>query len=378
MAGVPQRLRSEVFSALWTWNLIMKLYWQLLKQWRSSQKKQELTSSPDGFTLLELLVTALISSVVVSGLLYLTNELLTTDQRESNRTETQRNLQTAMDYINTELKQAVYIYENAACVIGDDGAKCSGVDSIINVDNVEGLSDLPGTDPVIPVLAFWKQSPLKEEHSIACAGGSAPDAVPCKSGHAYSLVLYGYSENANADGPWQGEAGIVRYEMGLTPDSLAGTDTEYGKYAAPNEVGLSFPNWPKEDDEAAFGEPQILIDFVDNFRNDDGAGGDGYFSAGRICPTGYFASPNKGGAQAKVLNTVGGFYACVSDEGGSSTESVSTSSSSSSVESYGNQDVIIYMRGNADGRSGLMTEESFLPILESRITVRGALNRGYR
>ena len=353
----------------------MKRYWRLLKQ-LNFPKQRRITSSSSGFTLLELLVTALISGVVVSGLLYLTNELLNTDQRESNRTETQRYLQAALDYIDSELKEAVYVYENAACIVGDVGAKCDdGPGSIINVDQVDDLTVLAGTQPVLPVLAFWKQSPLTEELSNDCAAGTAPNGVPCKSGHAYSLVVYGYSENTNANGPWQGEAGIVRYEMGLTPDSLSGTDAEYGKYAAPNADGLSFPNWPKGADQAAFGAPQILIDFVDNFRNDEGNARDGYFGAERACPAGYYASPNDGGAETEFVDTLGGFYACVSDRGGSSTGSVSTSSTSSSVASYGYQDVILYLRGNANGRSGLMTEESFLPVLESRVLVRGSVNQ---
>ncbi|NET50384.1 MAG: prepilin-type N-terminal cleavage/methylation domain-containing protein, partial [Merismopedia sp. SIO2A8] len=70
-----------------------------------------------GFTLIELLVTALIGSIIVTGLLFLTNELLTSDRRESTKTETQRDLNLALDFMGAELREAIYVYPNAACLL---------------------------------------------------------------------------------------------------------------------------------------------------------------------------------------------------------------------------------------------------------------------
>lgn len=353
----------------------MTLHWQFLNNIQKALQLQHSRSSEKGFTLLELLVTALISGTIISGLLLLTNELLRTDQRESGHAETQRDLKTALDYIGAELKEAVYVYENAACIEGDIGNKCSGANSIINVGKVDALPQLANTEKAVPVLAFWKQSPLTGTHADQCATDTAPDVVPCLSGNAYSLVVYAYSEDANANGPWQGEAGIVRYEMGLTPDSLAGTDPQFGKYVAPNEVSVNFRGWPIEN-TAALGDPQILVDFIDNFQNDDGNGGDGYFATERQCPTNYSASPNNGGDADTFANDLGGFYVCVNSNANLTGNNNNTSSNNTSdPASYGNQDVIVYLRGNALGRSGLMVEETFLPVIETRHLVRGALNR---
>lgn len=355
----------------------MTPYWQFLYKLTSSKRMNVAHGAERGFTLLELLVTALISSVVVSGLLFLTNELLTSDQRESSRTETQRDLKTSLDYISAELKEAVYVYENAACIEGDVGNRCGGANSIINVNNVGDLPQLANTEDAVPVLAFWKQSALTDVHAGECAAGTASEDVPCLSGNAYSLVVYAYSENANANGPWQGEAGILRYEMGLTPESLAGTDAQFGKYAAPNEVSVNFRGWPI-DKTASLGEPQILVDFIDNFANDAGNGGTGYFADDRACPSGYSASPNDGGAAEEFSDDVGGFYACINSSASlTGNNNTGGGNTASDPASYGNQDVIVYVRGNALGRSGLMSEETFLPVLETRQFVRGVLNRQY-
>jgi prepilin-type N-terminal cleavage/methylation domain-containing protein len=67
-----------------------------------------------GFTLTELLVVVIISSIIVSALLGLVVQLTGTEQRESVRTETQREMQMALNYIASDLRQAVYIYEGEA------------------------------------------------------------------------------------------------------------------------------------------------------------------------------------------------------------------------------------------------------------------------
>ncbi|NJO66710.1 MAG: type II secretion system protein, partial [Leptolyngbyaceae cyanobacterium RM1_405_57] len=76
---------------------------------RLFQSRQKRKSS--GFTLIELLVVIVIAGGIISGLMYLVVELLGVDQRESSRTETQREMQLAMDYIASELREAVYVYD---------------------------------------------------------------------------------------------------------------------------------------------------------------------------------------------------------------------------------------------------------------------------
>lgn len=67
-------------------------------------------SDRGGFTLLELLVSMIISSIVVSGLLYLVVEIMGANQRDASRSDTQRDLQMAMDYIARDVREATFVY----------------------------------------------------------------------------------------------------------------------------------------------------------------------------------------------------------------------------------------------------------------------------
>ena len=295
-----------------------------------------------GFTLIELLVTALIGGVIVSGLLYLTNELLTSDQRESSRTETQRDLNLALDFIGSELREAVYVYQNATCLVDGGATGCVSGDgiSLINTDQVT-LPDNPG----VPVLAFWKQESLNDDLVTACQTGAAiADQVPCIKGNAYSLVVYAFQSPGA-----EGKSEINRYSMRLTEDTINNDE-----YATPIEAqSVKFRNWPHGDDTATFSEPELLADFVDD---DNGAQ--------PTCPSAeYTATPSAGGADS--------FYACVKNV----TIDIDTSDFDFDLIADGNQDVIIRLRGNAKNRSAFVGEESFLPTLESQYSVRGVLNR---
>ncbi|MEM9214545.1 MAG: type II secretion system protein [Cyanobacteria bacterium P01_F01_bin.150] len=285
-----------------------------------------------GFTLIELLVTVLIAGGIITGLLYLTNELLTSDTRESNRTETQRDLQLALDFMSTEIKQALHVYTPTEWA---------------NVSALVTLPDHPNeaTAPT-PVLAFWKQQPLSQTIKEDCVNPRATvqERVACFSGHSYSLVIYAFSQNTSDD-LWQGKGGILRYELVEDGSATSNYVSPVGQTlisfvrAAPDDDS----GWPFEETNVTLPEPEILIDFVD-------------YSAGAFtppCSTGYEATPS--------ATPAGGFYACINTR------------SSATAAGFGNQDVVLFLHGNAKGRSGLMTDTSFLPSLEARVFSRGLL-----
>ncbi|MGB3613685.1 MAG: prepilin-type N-terminal cleavage/methylation domain-containing protein, partial [Elainellaceae cyanobacterium] len=162
--------------------------------------------SDEGFTLIELLVTIIVASGIIAGLMYLAVETLQSDQRESDRTETQRDMQLALTFMESELRQAVFVYD-AECLVGGGTSGCSGTATW-------GL-DLPAD--MTPVLAFWRLQPFPQNVRDACAGGTADD-IPCLSGNSYTLVVY----SLGTQGPEEplddlkGQAGIFRSEMSIT------------------------------------------------------------------------------------------------------------------------------------------------------------------
>mgnify|MGYP001809794083 CR=1 FL=1 len=163
-----------------------------------------------GFTLTEVLVATIIGALIVSGLLGVMVELLTSDAREAARNETQREMQLALDYISTDLREAVYVYDGdcMAAVASENS------DPDLIADNCAGLFPnyvpLPN-EPSTPVLAFWKLDDLPEK--VKCDGSTdltEEGAPPCVSGRAYTLVVYYLTRN-EGNPTWSGKARIQRF-----------------------------------------------------------------------------------------------------------------------------------------------------------------------
>lgn len=348
------------------------------RQFWHTYRKHTVRDRQKGFTLLELLVVTLIAGGIVSGLTYIVVELLTADQREASRTETQQDMQAAMDYISNELREAVYVYKGECLQTGGDGTVggCPGL-----------IPYLPASvsSQSVPVIAFWKQEPLPDAVRNQCAASNGVlqvggQAVPCLTAHSYSLVVYSLSKE-NTSNNWRGRARITRYA--LTEFTNAGQRNS--GYVNPG-VYNNFESWPFGTDPAGggaivnlqnivtpggrpTGTPVVLTDFVD-----DGSGAQAIGLPGTpSCPnlgTSYSASPTNTSLSSLGFANVRSFYACVSIN--TSTASGVTTSSTPRDE---NRDMILFLRGNAYGKAGIVDDRGFLPTLETRVLSRGVLDR---
>ena len=83
---------------------------QLLLKTRSRSKPSEPTHSTDGFTMIELLVGAIVAFLIIGPLLGFVVNILNDDSREQVKTTTDYELQAAVDFISEDLSQAYYIY----------------------------------------------------------------------------------------------------------------------------------------------------------------------------------------------------------------------------------------------------------------------------
>ncbi|TVQ18668.1 MAG: type II secretion system protein [Leptolyngbya sp. DLM2.Bin15] len=298
-----------------------------------------------GFTMIEVLIAAALAGMIISGLLYLVLELMGTNQREAARDETQQDMQNALDYVSSELRESVYIYP-PVCLTGrgapgsDDF--CPGV-----------LNHLPPnlTQNSVPVVAFWKQERFPDAVLQACANGGAPPGTNCINGHSYSLIVYLLSDGAN----WDGQAQLSRYAL---TEFTQGGALRAG-YTNPG-AQQNFRTWPFLGDEnlqagIPDGRPDVLVDFVDR-----GTGANAQFVSANqsVCPTDYTVSPPDALLAATGFDGVRSFYACI---GPSATNR--------------NTEVILRLRGNADGRAGAQNENSFMTALETRVLSRGVIGK---
>jgi prepilin-type N-terminal cleavage/methylation domain-containing protein len=196
-----------------------------------------------GFTLIELLVAMLISGLIVSGLLYLVVEVLGINQKDASRSDTQRDMQLAMDYITRDLREAFYVYGTDIDVDPTTGVPTTLV-SCLDASPVVAaatrgtsqqctglLSYLPShlrDANNIPVLAFWKPESLPEAVTTYCRTNAASigltvvnnaiDRVPCVAQRMYTLVVYSLNTENNS-GIWKGKARIKRYALPHFPES---------------------------------------------------------------------------------------------------------------------------------------------------------------
>ncbi len=339
------------------------------------------SSSTSGFTLLELLIVSLIAGVIISGLMFLVVQLLSTDQQDAARNDTQRDMQNALDYIAADLREAVFVYpgrclENRSAAPAN-GADCPGLPAY--------LPTAVSTNSV-PVLAFWKPQPFPTRLQELCATSTvtAPyqvggQTVPCSVGTSYALVVYSLSTNNPGTPPtWRGEARITRYM--LQEFSVSGTTvSRTAGYVNPSNFTNNFMTWPFYPPPAPAtgfvnmqaarpdGPNPVLVDFVDDGQADAWDAGDP--NANPIaCPddtrtplsTAAFTRSPSNAALTGTLAGARSFHACVS------------TAPQGNTGEY--QEVILFLRGNAKGKPAVPFSR-FLPTLETRVLSRGVLQR---
>ncbi|MEL6221914.1 MAG: prepilin-type N-terminal cleavage/methylation domain-containing protein [Cyanobacteria bacterium J06627_8] len=321
-----------------------------------------------GFTLIELLVVVIISGGIISGLLYLVVELLTADQNEASRTQTQQEMQLALDYISAELREAVYVYDQecmsaTANGVATDANFCPGLYNHIP-------ASITPTNDNYPIIAFWKQQLLPDNVRQACDAGTAIATTPCIAGHSYSLVVYTLDTDDN-DATWDGLARIRRYALTQFGTNPAVENTGY---VDPGAFQQQFRSWPffRDDTNATpvnqqaalpTGNGDVLVDFVDD-RVRDGATsavcpGDPDNNVATVTDTQpYYLTSDPG----IVTGTANSFYACVGNRG----------------QIGENRDVLLFLRGNAHGRPAIRqtaNADAFLPTLETQVLSRPVLQK---
>lgn len=289
-----------------------------------------------GFTLIELLITVVIATIIVLGLLSLVVELSTTNRRELARTETQRDIGIALDYMASELREAAYVYTGECLGDGNDGS----VAQAVRCPGLFGNNVLRMPRNRTPLVAFWKLDPIPEN----C---TAPECDNYSiSARTYTLVVYFLSTNDPND-IWQGQARLER----ATLAQFNRSGDANPEYVAPAQDGIGFRNWPDGEEDTGdrgieLSTPVALVDFVD--RTPDQS----VIPDERMCPqepVRYSVTPG----QDLLDENIRSVYACVRDDA----ETAAQQSDEGVERSAYNQKVVLFARGNPQGRYGLSCDE---------------------
>jgi prepilin-type N-terminal cleavage/methylation domain-containing protein len=199
-----------------------------------------------GFTLIELLVSLLVASIFLLATAMIVIETMRLDREETGRTQVQAELTQAMEYIQQDLAEALYIYNDTEQPSGD------GIPDVIQRLYTPGWIRRP--DDAIPVVAFWKLEPIPQgcyrtQREDGTPGDQIPNLQQIREGRAilpvqpppefprdqngrnadwdtlvsrrgiYTLVVYylrrNYNDAGNPTGrtPWEGNARIDRFEL---------------------------------------------------------------------------------------------------------------------------------------------------------------------
>jgi type II secretory pathway pseudopilin PulG len=317
-----------------------------------------------GFTLVELLVSVIIGFMVISGLLFLVVELLNTDKKSAALAQTQQDMTIALDYIASDLEEAVYVYEGE-CLSQTGRPEDPSTKTII--EYCPGLrSVIPFPAGVTPILAFWKldgvpYSTKSEDQFPNNCNADTDTENTCNAlkiiRNTYTLVVYSLRTDNPASETWEGPARITRYQL-RQYSNLSGMQQTQG-WTDPSASGTSFQSWPRTTDNQAvsgYSNPtayneDVLVDVVDY-------GTDPEKSWPPCLPTAdYSRTP------PDALNTANNtsFYACVKKPTGS--------------QGVAGQDVIVYLRGNAVKRAGQTGRNAaYLPKLQAQVKTRTVFN----
>ncbi|MEH1839266.1 MAG: hormogonium polysaccharide secretion pseudopilin HpsC [Nostoc sp.] len=261
----------------------------------------------NGFTLIELLVGLLLAFLVITPLLTFMISILSTDQKEQAKANSEQEIQSAVDYIARDLQQAVYIYDRTALITNSNTvAASSGIKNQIPPVKKAGVCDSSDTTVTCqPILVFWKRKFIPNVITPSSTTTSKDDTF------VYSLVAYYLIKDNNTT--WSKAARIARFEISDGVLAVSGSpncnttdypndtyiDTSHCPDSGFQRFNLNLPgaagitnkmnSW-KTASLAYTQTPVVLIDFVDQTA----------IATDPTCPVGTLS---KGSFM--------GFYACI-------------------------------------------------------------------
>jgi type II secretory pathway pseudopilin PulG len=263
----------------------MKSLLRLLLKSQHQRNRSGPAQTEKGMTLVELLVGSIMAFLIITPMLAFVVDMLNTDRREQVKSNTEQDLQAAVDFIAQDLSQAIYIYDNNPAPTSTPTTTATGIPALI------AGSFLPTKTNETPILVFWKRRQIKNAVPV---NASTPEPKDCDSNakpgepgecndvYVLSLVAYYEIKDTTPNSTWCQPSGapcptrIARYEIrdGVKDPSASPTDPYYyepgeNKYA-PDEAfnpifdiskpTLNVTTTAKKDTPT----PEVLVNYIDH------------------------------------------------------------------------------------------------------------------
>jgi type II secretory pathway pseudopilin PulG len=185
-----------------------------------------------GMTLVELLVGAIMAFLIITPMIGFVVNMLNTDRREQVKSNTEQDVQAALDFIAQDLSQAIYIYDNNPAPTSTPTTTATGIPALLAGNFIP-----PSNATQTPILVFWKRELIKNSMPVAaniqpitCQPPPTGTNTPCNDTYVLALVAYYQVRDTNAT--WCQPSGgtcptrIVRYQIkdGLRNPSSTNSD----------------------------------------------------------------------------------------------------------------------------------------------------------
>lgn len=309
----------------------MKTLLRLLLKTKHQQNRSAPAQTEKGMTLVELLVGSIMAFLIITPMLAFVVDMLNTDRREQVKTNTEQDIQAALDFIAQDLSQAIYIYDNNPATISTPTTTATGIPALLAGNFIP-----PPDATQTPILVFWKRQILP--NSLPLAAGAQPNTCTTTPTGAntcndtYVLALVAYYEVRDANSIWCQPSGapcpnrIVRYQIkdGLRdpnstnpdPSQRYFTGVTTGQQRSPGffpgtttQPGFDISR-PTQNVTAGanLGTPEVLVNYIDHSPRPAVTDNECKTALGTPMDTTGVKLPE---TSLKIANPTNSFYACV-------------------------------------------------------------------
>lgn len=240
----------------------MKTLLRLLLKSQHQGNRSGPAHTENGMTLVELLVGSIMAFLIITPMLGFVVDMLNTDRREQVKSNTEQDLQAAVDFIAQDLSQAIYIYDGKT------------------LNQIRDQLPKYGDKTRAPILVFWKRQLIKKSIPVDASIVKPKDcnlkSNPCNDTYLRSLVAY--YQFKDTDNTWCQPSGnncptrIARYEITdgvknpLTQAYYDDSETTKGQRknkAFKEDFDISKPTL-NVTTKADFPDPQVLVNYIDH------------------------------------------------------------------------------------------------------------------